>query len=130
MVFNRITDGKMIEALECIVLKTQKLVYGVIEKASDAGTPQPMGFRFKIQNLSDHSAFPEKMTISKRFLVQQTFEPGNHPEGKDAVAGDVLVTTDLNGGLPEFTVFEQIKGKPGIRLFPQKIRFGEMLYFF
>jgi hypothetical protein len=32
-------------------------MYGVIEKTSDSGTPQPMRFRFKIQHLSNHSAF-------------------------------------------------------------------------
>lgn len=129
LVFNRISDGKMIEALECIILKTQEVMYGVIEKTSYSGTPQLMRLRFKIEHLSHHSAFPEKMTITKRFFVQQTFEPGDHSKGKDTVAGDVLVTTDLDGGLPEFTIFEQVEGKLWINLFPQKIRFGEMLYF-
>ena len=85
-------------------------------------TPQRMRLCFKIQHLSHHSAFPEKMTISKRFFVQQTFESGDHSKGKDTVAGDVLVTTDPDGGLPEFTVFEQIEGQLRIDLFPQKIR--------
>ena len=129
MIFDRISDGKMIEALECIILKTQKVMYGVIEKTSNSGTPKPMGLRLKIQHLSCHSAFPEKVTVSKRFFFQYTFEPGDHSKGKDTVAGDVLVTTDVDGGLTEFTVFEQIEGKLRINLFPQKFRFGEMLYF-
>ena len=129
LVFNRISDGKMIEALECIILKTQEVMNGVIEKTSYSGTPQLMRLRFKIEHLSHHSAFPEKMAISKRFFVQQAFKPSDHPKGKDTVAGDVLVTTDLDGGVSEFAVFEQIEGKLWINLFPQKIRFGEILYF-
>ena len=57
LVFNRISDGKMVKALKCLIFKTQEVMYGVIEKTSDSGsTPQSMRFSFKIQHLSNHSA--------------------------------------------------------------------------
>ena len=78
-IFDRFSDGEVVQALIVIVCQSQYFVNGIVKETPDAGAPNPVGFCRQIQNLADHAAFPEKLPVGKGVAANRVFESRNHP---------------------------------------------------
>ena len=97
----------MVEVLVRVVLETKHVMHWVIEVAPDASTPHAGRFRFQIEHLPDHASFPEQARIEPGTVSFQRVLVGrDHPQTEAPIAGDVLETRHLLGGLLDIRVDE------------------------
>src|SRR5207247_4664653 len=82
----------------------------VIEKAADPRRADPARLRLQIKYLADHARLPEKPAVEPRSMPPQArFEFRDHPQGKRAVSGGMLIATDLGGQFSRIALLEQDK---------------------
>ena len=100
----------MVEVLVRVVLETKHVMHWVIEVAPDASTPHAGRFRFQIEHLPDHASFPEQARIEPGTVSFQRVLVGrDHPQTEAPIAGDVLETRHLLGGLLDIRVDEAVQ---------------------
>src|SRR6202162_5679889 len=80
-IVDRAAHGEVIQALPGIAADSKQRVHFVIEETADPGGAHAGSLGFKIENLPDHAALPEKMAIAP-WLMQSGFELCQHPQRK------------------------------------------------
>src|SRR5437867_10968859 len=82
----------------------------VVEKAADPRRADSGCLRLQIKYLADHPRLPEKPAVEPRSVPPQArFEFRDHPQGKCAVSGDILIAADLGGQFSRIAFLEQEK---------------------
>ena len=107
LVVHWFADGKVIQALVPVICQTQYVVNSIVKETPDTGSPHAVGFGIQIQDLADHAAFPEKLAVGTGPIGDRVLESGDHSQGEGTVPGDILVSADHHGLLPEVTFFKQ-----------------------
>src|SRR6185369_5679710 len=89
-IIHRATESEVVERLPAIIADAEQRMHFVIEKTTNTGGAHTGGFRFEIEDVPQHPAFPEKMAVTPG-LMQSRFEMGNHPQRETRVRANVLV---------------------------------------
>ncbi len=110
----------MIQALVAVAGKPEKVMHGIIEKASDSRTSDSVRLGFEVEHLADHAGLPEKAPVSVRLILNDLAEDGDHTEGENSVAGNLLVATQPGRNLSKIPLLKQIEGLIFIYAIPQK----------
>ena len=100
-IFKGFADGEMVEALIVIVAKTHDFMNGIIKKTANARASDPAGFSFQIQQLPENSGYPEQISIAIRCGGDNVFKFCDHSQREGAGSGNILMTADHHGLLPE-----------------------------
>ncbi len=83
----------MIEVLVLKSFKTKGFMQWVVKKTPYPATPETTGFCFKIKELPQDSAFPEKVRVDPGAkLFQRPFEFGKHAGSKTGICSFSLRT--------------------------------------
>src|SRR5439155_444730 len=89
---------EVVERLKHRVLEPHDLMDRVIEKTADPRRADSGRLRLQIKYLADHPRLPEKSAVEPRSMPPQArFEFRDHPQGKRAVSGNILIAADLGG---------------------------------
>ena len=94
IVFDGMTDRKVIEDLVTFVLNSQYPVDLIVEKAADTCSTEAVCLGGQIEYLADHAALPMQASIVMGSLTQQMLVRGDHGKGKRAVPSNILMTAE------------------------------------
>jgi len=74
-VLNRLSDGKMVKVLKCVIRESENLMGDIIKETSHPRTPHTVGLRIEIKHLPDHARLPVKPPVEKRISFYILPEP-------------------------------------------------------
>ena len=91
-VFDRATNGEVIQALKTISTESEQVVKDVVEVASDPGAPDAGGLGFEVQHLSQQAGLPKESPVPpSAFFPDAIAKIGNHPEAEGPGGGNFLI---------------------------------------